>query len=75
MKAIVKIREERCKGCGLCVSVCPQKILVYRDGLNQKGYRPIEISHMDRCVGCASCGLMCPDGVIRVDQAEEDRDE
>ena len=26
--AKVTFREERCKGCGLCIEVCPKKIIV-----------------------------------------------
>ncbi len=33
--------EENCKGCGLCVAVCPRKIIVLRqDKLNSKGFHP-----------------------------------
>ena len=44
--ACVTIREDRCKGCGLCVSVCPRKILALsKTRFNTKGYNPAE------CVG------------------------
>ena len=33
-------RKERCKGCGLCITVCPKQILALEDGTNIKGYRP-----------------------------------
>ena len=38
--AKVMINQERCKGCGLCTSVCPKKIIVTDlETLNDKGYR------------------------------------
>ena len=30
-------RTERCKGCGLCIGVCPKKILALEEGTNIKG--------------------------------------
>lgn len=67
----VTFREDKCKGCELCVSVCPKKLLVLREDLiNRKGYHPAGITSQESCIGCASCALMCPDGVIRI-TAEE----
>ena len=40
----VTFRTERCKGCGLCVDVCPKKILALDTAtLNGKGYHPAVI--------------------------------
>lgn len=63
----VEINEERCKSCGLCVSVCPKKILqISRDKMNDKGYRPAEVSDTEKCIGCAFCATMCPDCAIAI---------
>ena len=61
------IDPEICKGCGLCVPVCPRKIVVL-DGaaLNRKGYHPAAVTDMARCIGCAMCAEMCPDCAIKV---------
>lgn len=37
----IEIREERCKGCLLCTSVCPENILVQGNVINSKGYKVI----------------------------------
>ncbi len=67
--AFVSFREDRCKGCGLCVSVCPKKIILLRPGtLNAKGFRPAGIDEMEKCIGCASCAIICPDSVIEVER-------
>jgi len=62
----IVIREDRCKGCLLCTTVCPQDIIVQSDRFNQQGYKVVEVSNMDDCIGCASCAKMCPDFCITV---------
>ena len=35
----MQVRFERCKGCGLCVTVCPKKIVaLQKEHRNEKGY-------------------------------------
>ena len=64
----VTINEMRCKGCSLCVSVCPKKILeISKDTLNTAGYYPSCMTDMSRCIGCAMCAVMCPDCAIVVE--------
>ena len=63
------IDETVCKGCGLCVSVCPKKILRLAVGrMNAKGYNPAEVVDQSACIGCAMCGIMCPDSAITVEK-------
>ena len=41
------IREDICKGCGLCIEVCPKKILaLHKEKINAKGYHPITVTHV-----------------------------
>jgi len=65
-QGMVKIDDERCKACGLCVEVCPTKILVLSDKINSKGYHPVECIDQDKCIACTSCALICPDIAITV---------
>jgi len=58
--------EERCKACGLCVDVCPKKIIGLSDRLNRQGYHPATVSEQDKCTSCALCARMCPDVAIEV---------
>jgi len=70
-KGVVTFKAENCKGCQLCVSVCPVKIIeLDRNSTNSKGYNPAYISeaNKEKCIGCAQCGLMCPDYVITVER-------
>jgi len=67
--AKVTFDENRCKGCELCTTVCPVKIVVMdKDRINIKGYHPATVKEMDKCTGCASCARMCPDVVIKVER-------
>ena len=61
--------EERCKGCGLCVEVCPEHIILHSGRFNRQGYEVMETE--GRCTGCASCALMCPDVAIRVFKSQK----
>lgn len=75
-KGLVKFSEDRCKGCELCVSVCPKKIVrIHKTRINEKGYRPAHVDEKDmsECIGCGSCAIMCPDGVISVYLSDEGR--
>lgn len=65
----VTISNDVCKGCGLCVSVCPKKIVVIDRGrLNAKGYNPAMVEDMEKCIACAMCAMMCPDSAIKVEK-------
>lgn len=66
-KYIVEFSEDKCKGCELCVSVCPKKILVINENkVNNKGYHPAGVIDTTQCIGCGSCTLICPDGAIKL---------
>ena len=65
--AKVTFKTDLCKGCGLCVSVCPKKILeLDASVISEKGYHPVKCIDESQCVGCQSCMTMCPDIAIQV---------
>ena len=66
--AKVTFNEDKCKGCGLCVTACLKKIVSLSKRMNSKGYHPAEVVNQDACIGCASCAIMCPDVVITVER-------
>ena len=65
MAGKIEIDKEKCKGCQVCVEICPQSAIEVSPVTNKKGYyfaRPCG----DGCTGCAMCGLVCPDVAITV---------
>ncbi|NIP23262.1 MAG: 4Fe-4S dicluster domain-containing protein [Phycisphaerae bacterium] len=70
MAGKIIINTERCKGCGLCVSVCPKNSIIISKKSNKSGYFPAEVFN-DECTGCGLCALICPDVVIRVFREED----
>ncbi|WZL72406.1 4Fe-4S binding protein [Clostridiaceae bacterium 35-E11] len=71
-KGKVSFKEDLCKGCELCTTVCPVNIIeMDRTKINIKGYHPATVKEMDKCIGCANCATMCPDMVITVEREIE----
>lgn len=70
-KGTILIDTDRCKGCELCTTVCPQNVLAMSEGeLNAKGYHPaMLVDPNGECTGCAVCAVMCPDVCITVFRA------
>jgi len=62
----IKVNRERCKACGLCISVCPKKLISFSSEANSQGFYPAEPGSQDECTGCALCAEVCPDVVIEV---------
>jgi 2-oxoglutarate ferredoxin oxidoreductase subunit delta len=67
-KGRIEVNDLYCKGCGLCVTVCPKKVIAM-DGerLTPKGYHPAALADPEgACTGCAICAVICPDAAITV---------
>ena len=64
--ARVEIESELCKGCYLCVTACPRKVLERSQELNSRGYYYVYYAGED-CTGCGLCFYSCPEpGAITV---------
>jgi uncharacterized protein (DUF362 family)/NAD-dependent dihydropyrimidine dehydrogenase PreA subunit len=53
-----KITKRDCKGCGVCVKVCPSLALSLKDGKPVFDYQ--------HCIRCYCCQEMCPENAIKV---------
>ena len=62
----IKIRDDLCKGCVLCVVFCPEDVLVMTDRTNHKGYLLPELVDEPGCTACKICGRFCPELAIEV---------
>lgn len=63
----VIINEPWCKGCKICVEVCPKNVLVM-DGIVAK------VVDIESCTGCLLCEQLCPDFAIIVETKTESQD-
>ncbi|MGD9010046.1 MAG: ferredoxin family protein [Desulfobacteraceae bacterium] len=66
-----QIEENLCKGCGLCVGVCPKNVLEISKQVNTKGYFPAYQARPDDCIKCTICCTMCPDVAISITEVED----
>ena len=65
--ARIAVDDTYCKGCSICVDVCPENIIeLDTTKVTAKGYHPAYLTDAEKCTGCTSCALMCPDVAITV---------
>jgi 2-oxoglutarate ferredoxin oxidoreductase subunit delta len=74
----VKVNRRYCKGCNLCVRVCPNRVFDEGEELSERGYFPPAIVHPERCTNnkrktrknavCEMCVLTCPDQALSWDE-------
>ncbi len=51
------VDQEKCDGCGLCLSVCERNALVLVDNI-------ITVIETEECGWCTVCEAVCPTGAI-----------
>ena len=70
----VRNRREYCKGCNICVLVCPFHVFEEGTEANEQGYLPPRIASPSKCPNfgkknrkeavCEMCILSCPDQAL-----------
>lgn len=70
MKGKITIYRELCKGCGYCITACPEGLIAFDGVFNSMGYHPVVYLN-DKCSGCGLCAVVCPD--IAIEIYREDR--
>jgi len=60
------VEAEYCKGCGLCISACPEQNITLSETLSPRGYRTALLTNAEDCTGCCFCAQVCPDAAIEV---------
>ncbi|MBW6455867.1 MAG: 4Fe-4S dicluster domain-containing protein [Trueperaceae bacterium] len=71
MKGTVTVDDALCKGCALCIPVCPKGLLrVASERFNARGVHPAELDDpAELCTGCEMCAIACPEAAITVYRA------
>lgn len=55
----LKLDEEKCTGCGMCLEVCPHNVL-------EMNRTHVRIQNRDACMECGACSRNCPFDAISV---------
>ena len=63
VRQIIKINEDKCVGCGLCVSACQEGAIGIVDG-------KAKLLREDYCDGLGNCLPVCPTGAISFEKRE-----
>lgn len=64
-----RIERDWCKGCGICVEFCPNKVLE----LDKHG-KATAVRVQD-CIACRQCEIRCPDLAIEIITEEQDNED
>ncbi|VAW07105.1 Indolepyruvate oxidoreductase subunit IorB / 2-oxoglutarate/2-oxoacid ferredoxin oxidoreductase, delta subunit, ferredoxin-like 4Fe-4S binding protein [hydrothermal vent metagenome] len=66
VRTTLEIVEEWCKGCDICVKMCPERCLV----LNKN--QVAELEDPEKCTGCHICEWLCPDFAISLNPISQE---
>ena len=66
VRTTLEITPEWCKGCDICVKMCPERCLV----LNKD--QVAELAEPEKCTGCHICEWLCPDFAISLNPTTQE---
>ena len=61
----LKLDEEKCRGCGTCLQVCPHQVFELKKE-EEKEKDTVKITDRDRCMECGACVNNCPFSALEV---------
>jgi 2-oxoglutarate ferredoxin oxidoreductase subunit delta len=67
----ISIDKGLCKGCGICLSICPKNVYGFSANRNSYGSSMPEAVSESECIGCSLCERMCPDAAINVEEEQK----
>jgi len=56
----IEINKKWCKGCGICIDLCPKKVFVMNE------YSKASAASPESCINCKICEHHCPDFAIKI---------
>lgn len=59
MSVEVRIRQQACRGCKLCIALCPTDVLAFDEATAK-----CQVVHAENCIACLSCAYVCPSGAF-----------
>ena len=62
----VIVNESWCKGCEICVEVCPKDVLIMENFV-------AKVAKIEDCTGCLLCEQLCPDFAIVVETPDKEK--
>ena len=62
----IDVDPKMCKGCHICISICPHGVLKKADVVDNRGFFLPVVADLDACVVCRLCEMECPDFAISV---------
>ena len=60
------IDDQFCKGCNLCLEVCPRKVFTKSSKRSRAGYSMPQAAEPEKCSVCFLCEMTCPDLALTV---------
>jgi 2-oxoglutarate ferredoxin oxidoreductase subunit delta len=67
----ILIDDQYCKGCYLCIGVCPKKVFTRGDQRSRAGYAMPQATNLEGCIACKLCEMTCPDMALTVVEEEK----
>ncbi len=62
----IVVDTKLCKGCHICISVCPYGVLGKDDEVDNRGFFLPVVEDLEACTVCRLCEMECPDFAICV---------
>ncbi len=65
------VDPKMCKGCHICISICPHGVLKKSDVVDNRGFFLPIVADLEACKVCMLCEMECPDFAISVAVLDE----
>jgi len=62
----IEVIEDFCKGCEICVAVCPRNVLEMEADPTRWVGSVVKVVRPEACTRCMLCEVHCPDFAIKV---------